>query len=158
MSPVRPIPEGWNTLTPHVICVGALHAIGFDARAFGAIESNRVDGLDGEFMNAALRIGDSVVMLIDEVPEWKGFGPKTLKGSPVTLHLYVPDVDASFAQAATAGATVPMPITDMFWGDRYGQVQDFFGHNGSIATHTRDLTDAQIAEEMMKTAPGRGCA
>ena len=158
MSQVKPIPEGWNTLTPHLICAGAADAIGFYARAFGAVELNRLDGPDGKIMNAALRIGNSVVMLVDEVPEWKCFGPKTLKGSPVTLHLYVPDVDASFAQAVSAGATATMPVTDMFWGDRYGQVQDPFGHNWSIATHTRDMTDAQIAEELMKTAPGRGDA
>ncbi|MES3014698.1 MAG: VOC family protein [Pseudomonadota bacterium] len=154
MSQVKPIPEGWNSLTPHLICAGASDAIGFYKKAFGAVELNRLDGPDGKVMNAALRIGDSTLMLVDEVPEWKCFGPKTLKGSPVTLHLYVPDVDASFAQAVAAGATATMPVTDMFWGDRYGQVQDPFGHNWSIATHQRDLTDAQIREEMMKMGPG----
>ncbi len=157
MSPVKPIPEGWNTLTPHLICAGASDAIEFYRKAFGAVQLNRLDGPDGKVMNAALRIGDSVVMLVDEVAEWQCFGPKTLKGSPVTLHLYVPDVDASLAQAVAAGATPTMPATDMFWGDRYGQVQDPFGHNWSIATHQRDLTDAQIAEEMMKTPPGGPC-
>ena len=157
MSQVKPIPEGWNTLTPHLICAGAADAIGFYKRAFGAALLNRLDGPDGKVMNAALRIGDSVVMLVDESPEWKCFGPTTLKGSPVTLHLYVPDVDASFAQAVAAGATATMPVTDMFWGDRYGQVQDPFGHNWSIATHKRDLTDAQIQQEMAKMMP-TGCA
>lgn len=150
MNQVKPIPEGWNTLTPHLICAGADDAIAFYKKAFGAVELNRLDSPDGKVMNAALRIGDSVVMLVDEVPEWKCFGPKTLNGSPVTLHLYVADVDASHAQAVAAGATATMPVTDMFWGDRYGQVQDPFGHNWSIATHKRDLTDAQIKQEMMK--------
>ncbi len=149
---VKPIPEGWNTLTPHLICAGASAAIAFYKKAFGAVELNRLEGPDGKVMNAALHIGDSVLMLADEAPEWKSFGPKALKGSPVTLHLYVPDVDASFAQAVAAGATVTMPVTDMFWGDRYGQVQDPFGHNWSIATHKRDLTDAQIKAEMAKGA------
>ena len=158
MSRVKPIPEGWNTLTPHLVCAGASDAIAFYEKAFGATLLNRLDGPGGKVMNAALRIGDSVVMLVDEVPEWQCLGPKTLKGSPVTLHLYVPDVDASFARAVAAGATPTMPVTDMFWGDRYGQVQDPFGHNWSLATHTRDLTDAQIAEEMMKMPPGGGGA
>ena len=153
-SRVKPIPEGWNTLTPHLVCAGGRDAIAFYKKAFGAVELNRLEGPDGKIMNAALRIGDSTLMLFDEAPEWKAFGPKTLKGSPVTLHLYVPDVDASFAQAVAAGATATMPVTDMFWGDRYGQVQDPFGHNWSIATHQRDLTDAQIKEEMMKMPSG----
>ena len=152
MSQVKPIPEGWNTLTPHLICAGGHDAIAFYKKAFGAVELNRLEGADGKIMNAALRIGDSVVMLVDEVAAWKCFGPKTLKGSPVTLHLYVPDVDANLAQAVAAGSTATMPVTDMFWGDRYGQVQDPFGHNWSIATHTRDLTEAQIKEGMKKMA------
>ncbi len=147
---VKPIPEGMHTLTPHLICAGASDAIGFYKKAFGAVELNRLDGPDGKLMNASIRIGDSVLMLVDEMPEWKCFGPKTLKGSPVTLHLYVPDVDASFAQAVAAGATPTMPVADMFWGDRYGQVQDPFGHNWSIATHQHDLSTAQIKEAMMK--------
>ena len=118
MSPVKPTPEGWNTLTPHLICVGVADTVGFDARAFGAIESNRLDGLDGKVMNAARCIVDSVMMLVDEVPELKGVGPKRLTGSPATLHSHVPDVDASFAQAFAAGATATMPVTDMFWGVR----------------------------------------
>ena len=134
MSPVKPIPEGWNTLTPHLICAGAADAIEFYKQAFGAVQLNRLDGPDGKVMNAALRIGDSVVMLVDEVAEWQCFGPKTLKGSPVTLHLYVPDVDASLARAVAAGATPTMPATDMFWGDRYGQFRDPFGVRWSVGT------------------------
>lgn len=155
MSQAKPIPEGWSTLTPHLICAGARDAIAFYKKAFGAVELNCLEGPNGKVMNAALRIGDSVVMLVDEVPEWKSFGPKTLKGSPVTLHLFVPDVDASFAQAVAAGATATMPVADMFWGDRYGQVQDPFGHNWSIATHTRDLTPEQIQKGMAQMGADR---
>lgn len=151
-SPVKPIPEGMHTITPHLVCAGAADAIGFYVKAFGAVELGRMPGPDGKLMHAQVKIGDSMLMLVDEMPQWGALGPKALKGSPVTLHLYVPDVDASFAQAVAAGATVTMPVTDMFWGDRYGQVQDPFGHNWSIATHKRDLTDAQIKAEMAKGA------
>jgi len=91
-----------------------------------------------------LRIGDSPLMLVDEFPEHGSLGPQALKGSPVTLHLSVKDVDAAVAQAVAAGATVTMPVADMFWGDRYGLVQDPFGHNWSIATHIRDLSPEEI--------------
>lgn len=101
-------------------------------------------------MHAAVRIGDSVLMLADEFPEWGSFGPKALKGSPVTLHLYVADVDAGVAQAVAAGAKLTMPVADMFWGDRYGQLEDPFGHKWALATHTRDLTPEEIQAGMAK--------
>lgn len=89
-------------------------------------------------------------MLMDEFPEWGGFGPKSLKGSSVTIHLQVENVDAMFAQAVAAGAKVTMPVADMFWGDRYGVLEDPFGHKWSVATHTRDLSPQEIAEGMAK--------
>ena len=95
-------------------------------------------GPNGKLMHGAVRIGDSVLMLTDEMPEWGSLGPLALKGSPVVLHLYVPDADAAFAQAVAAGCTVTLPIADMFWGDRYGQVVDPYGHRWSIATHLKD--------------------
>jgi len=101
-----------------------------------------------------VRIGDSALMLVDEMPEWGTLGPKALKGSPVTIHLYVKDADATVAQAVAAGAKVTMPVTDMFWGDRYGQVEDPFGHRWSVATHTRDVTEAEMQEAMKKGCPG----
>jgi len=101
-------------------------------------------------MHAALRIGNSVLMLTDEFPEWGGFGPKSLKGSPVTVHLYVENVDAAVGQAVAAGAKITMPLADMFWGDRYAQLEDPFGHHWSVATHTRDLNPAEIQEAMGK--------
>ena len=105
-------------------------------------------GPGGKLMHAMVTIGDSALMLVDESPEWGCRGPKVLGGSPVTIHLYVKDVDAVVAQAAAAGAKVTMPVADMFWGDRYGQLEDPFGHSWSVATHTRDLTPEQIRQGM----------
>jgi uncharacterized glyoxalase superfamily protein PhnB len=152
MSQVKPIPDGMHSLTPHLICAGAADAIDFYKKAFNAIEQSRLPGPDGKLMHGSVKIGDSVLMLTDEFPEWGSFGPKSLKGSPVTIHLYVEDVDASVAQAVAAGAKVTMPVDDMFWGDRYGKVEDPFGHQWSIGTHTRDLTPEQIQEGMAQMA------
>lgn len=145
---VKPIPEGMHTVTPHLVCAGASDAIAFYKRAFGAEEVHRMPSPDGsgKLMHAMIRIGDSAVMLVDETPEWGCLGPNTLKGSAVTLHLYVPDVDAAFARAVEAGATATMPPADMFWGDRYGMVKDPFGHSWSIATHIRDMTPEEMNE------------
>ena len=143
---VKPIPEGMHTVAPLLICSGATDAINFYRKAFGAIELSRFPGLKGKLMHARLRVGDSVIMLTDEMPEWGDLSPKTLKGSPVTIHLYVEDADALFAQAVKAGAKVTMPLDDMFWGDRYGKLEDPFGHQWSIGTHVRDVT----LEEMQK--------
>jgi len=136
------------TITPHLVCAGAAAAIDFYVRAFGAVEAGRLAGPDGRLMHAMIRIGDSPLMLVDEMPEFGSLGPKALKGSPVTLHLYVMDVDATVAQAVAAGARVTMPVADMFWGDRYGQLEDPFGHHWSVATHIRDLTSEEIAAAM----------
>ena len=145
---VKPIPEGVHSLTPHLVCAGAADAIEFYKKAFGAVELTRLPGSDGKLMHAMLRIGDSPLMLVDEMPEWGSLGPKALKGSPVTVHLYVKDVDAVVAQAVAAGAKVTMPVAEMFWGDRYGQLEDPFGHRWSVATHTRDMTPEQIKQGM----------
>jgi uncharacterized glyoxalase superfamily protein PhnB len=150
---VKPIPDGMHSLTPHLVCAGAADAIEFYKKAFNAVEQSRLPGPDGRLMHAAVKIGDSTLMLTDEMPEWGGFGPIALKGSPVTIHLYVEDVDAVFAQAVAAGAKVKMPIEDMFWGDRYGQVEDPFGHHWSIGTHTRDLTPEEIQQGMAQMPP-----
>lgn len=153
-SKVQPIPDGMHSLTPHLVCDGAAKAIEFYKQAFDAVEESRLPGPDGRLMHAQLRIGDSPLMLVDEFPEMGALGPKKLEGSAVTLHLYVPDVDATYAQAVAAGAEPMMPVTDMFWGDRYGQVKDPFGHRWSIATHTQDLTPQQIAEGMKSMPEG----
>ena len=143
---VQPVPAGLHTVTPFLVCAGASDAIAFYIRAFGATELARLPGPDGKLMYAAIRIGDSVVMLNDEFPAMGALGPKARNGTSVTIHLYVDDVDAWFARAVAAGATVRMPVQDMFWGDRYGQLEDPFGHAWSIATHQRDLTPEETQE------------
>ena len=147
-SAVRPIPPGMRTVTPHLICAGAAEAIAFYKKAFSAVELSRIPGSDGKVMHASIRIGDSVIMLNDEMPEWGSLGPKSLKGSPVTIHLYVEDADKFFAQAVAAGAKVTMPLDDMFWGDRYGKVEDPFGHQWSIGTHVRDVSPDEMQKAM----------
>jgi PhnB protein len=149
---VKPIPEGMHSLTPHLVCAGAGDAIEFYKKAFKAIEKARLPGPDGKLMHAAVQIGDSTLMLVDENPQYGMLGPKALKGSPVTIHLYVKDVDATVAQAVSAGAKVTMPVADMFWGDRYGQLEDPFGHRWSVATHVRDLSAEEMREGMAKMA------
>jgi PhnB protein len=153
----KAIPDGMHTVTPHLICKGAADAIDFYKRAFGATELSRLPGPNGRLMHAMIRIGDSTVMLIDEMPEWGSLGPTSLKGSPVVIHLYVEDVDAVAAQAVRAGGKTTLPVSDMFWGDRYGQIEDPFGHRWSIATHVRDVTPAEMQQAMqqqMCTAQG----
>lgn len=142
---VKPVPEGMHSVTPHLVCAGAADAIEFYKKAFGAIEGSRMPGPGGKLMHAQLMIGDSHVMLVDEFPDWGAIGPKALGGTPVTIHLYVPNADEVFQQALDAGATVKMPICDAFWGDRYGVLTDPFGHSWSIATHMKDMTPEEMA-------------
>ncbi|MGJ7918086.1 VOC family protein [Massilia sp. LXY-6] len=152
---VRAIPEGFHTITPHLVCAGALDAIEFYKKAFGAVETGRMPGPGGKIMHAQLRIGDSPIMLADDFPEFGCNGPQALKGTPVFIHLYVNDADAVFQQAVAAGAKPVMPMADMFWGDRYGQLDDPFGHRWSIATHKRDMTPQQMREEMQRSMQQR---
>lgn len=147
-SAVRPIPEGMHSLTPHLVCAGAADAIEFYKRAFGAVELGRLAGPNGKIMHAQVRIGDSALMLVDEDPAYGMIGAKALKGSPVTIHLYVEDVDAVVRQAEAAGAKVTMPVADMFWGDRYGRLEDPFGHQWSVATHQHECRPEDIEKAM----------
>jgi uncharacterized glyoxalase superfamily protein PhnB len=144
-----------HTVTPHLVCAGAADAIEFYKKAFGAVEMMRLPGPQGKLMHASVRIGDSIVMLVDEFPECGSLGPKSLKGSPVTLHLNVPDVDATVADAVDAGAKITMPVADMFWGDRYGQLEDPFGHHWSVATHIRDMSPEEIEKAAAQMGHGR---
>ena len=152
-STAKAIPEGMHSVTPHLICANASEALVFYQKAFGAIELMRVPTPEGKLMHGSIRIGDSVVMLTDEFPQMGALGPKARNGTSVTIHLFVEDVDAAFARAVRAGATVKMPVQDMFWGDRYGLIEDPFGHSWSLATHQRDLT----AEEIQEAAKNSGC-
>ena len=147
---VKPIPDGMHSLTPHLICANAADAIEFYRKAFDAVELVRLPGPQGKLIHAIVRIGDSALMLVDENPQWGLLGPKMLKGSPVAVHLYVKDADAAVAQAVAAGAKVTMPLADMFWGDRYAQLEDPFGHRWSVATHTRDVSPEEAQQAMTK--------
>jgi PhnB protein len=147
---VKPVPDGMHTVTPHLVCAGAADAIEFYKKAFNAVEMIQLPAPQGKLIHACIRIGDSAVMLVDENPEWDIVGPKSLKGSPVTIHLYVEDVDATVERAVATGAKVTMPVEDMFWGDRYGKLEDPFGHYWSVATHLRDMTLEEIQQAAQK--------
>lgn len=144
------VPEGKHTVTPHLTCANAIEAMGFYIKAFGAEEVFRLEGPHGKLMHGCIRIGDSHVMLVDEFPDWGQKGPKALGGSPVTIHLYVKDADAVFAQAIAAGAEVVHPLEDAFWGDRYGVLRDPYGHSWSVATPQRQLSPEEIREAAKK--------
>lgn len=158
---VNYIPDGFHTVSPHIVVSDAAAAVKFYEKAFGAEGSVCMPGPDGEgVMHAELRIGNSMIMIGCASKEHGCLDPKEIGGSPVTLHLYVPNVDAAFQRAVAAGAKATMPVTDMFWGDRYGQVEDPFGHKWSLATHTADLTPEQIQTgfaEWMKSQGGGCC-
>ncbi len=145
---VEAVPKAYGSLTPGLAIRGAADAIAFYVKAFGAKELSRMPGPDGKLMHAELKIGDRILMLGDESPEMGSPSPQTLGGSAVALMHYVKDVDAVFARAVAAGAKSLFPPADMFWGDRYGQVVDPFGHRWSIATHKADLTPRQMAKGM----------
>lgn len=141
----KPIPDGFHSLTPHLIVPDGAQAIEFYKNAFGAQELTRLLTPDGKIvMHAQLRIGDSLLMLGGEFPP-HNLSPKSRGGTSVFLHLYLADADAAFDRAVKAGCTLKIPLSDTFWGDRYGVVEDPFGHQWSIATHQHDLTQAQIA-------------
>jgi PhnB protein len=156
---VQPVPPGHENLIPHLVCSPCTEAIDFYKKAFGAEEVRRSMAPDGKrVMHASIRIGKSFVFLVDDFPEFcggKASTPIALKGTPVTIHHYVENCDAAIKRAADAGATVTMPATDMFWGDRYGQVADPFGHKWSFATHQKEMTTAEM-EAAMKVAFSHG--
>jgi PhnB protein len=143
---VRPIPEGYHTLTPYLAVEDAARAIEFYKDAFGADEIHRMPGPDGSIAHAELQIGDSKVMLSDPFPQSNVRPPSERGGPTASVFMYVDDADAVFEQAQTAGATVAMPLEDMFWGDRFGSLTDPFGHVWSVATHIEDVPEAEMAE------------
>lgn len=147
-----PVPADMHAVTPHLVCRDAAGALDFYQRAFGATGTVRLDGPDGKLMHGCLWIGDSAVMLMEEMPACQSSSPATLGGTPVSLHLYVPDADAAFERAVREGATAVMPPADMFWGDRYGVVQDPYGHRWSIATHVRDVSPEDMRAAMARLA------
>ena len=141
---VKPIPEGLHTVTPHLVIRDASKAIEFYKKAFGAQAVSVHPTPDGKVMHADLKIGDSHVMLADEFPGAPCLSPQTVGGTTNVLHIYVEDADLLYNSAVAAGAAALMPMTDMFWGDRYGQVKDPFGHIWAIATHTEDVSPAEL--------------
>ncbi|HEX6573203.1 MAG TPA: VOC family protein [Steroidobacteraceae bacterium] len=153
---VDAIPAGMHSVTPHLVCDGAGAAIDFYVKAFGATDQGRMPGPDGRLMHAQIRIGDSYVMLVDENRQFGMLGPKSLNGSPVTIHLYVDNVDRSFERAVAAGAKSVMPPADMFWGDRYGVLEDPFGHRWSIATHQREVSADEMQQAVKAFDPKCG--
>jgi PhnB protein len=145
MAPkVKPIPEGYHTLTPSLVVQDGARALDFYQKAFGAKETARMPGPDGSIMHAEFRIGDSVLMLNDEMPEMASRSPKAYGGTPVKFYLYVENVDASWKRALDAGARETMPLQNMFWGDRMGCVEDPFGHQWLLAQHVADPTPEEI--------------
>ena len=149
---VKPIPDGHRAVTPYLIVKGGIRALDFYARAFGAVERERIEGAGGKIGHAEIAIGEGCVMLADEHPENDALSPQTIGGTPVSLHLYVEDVDAVVARAVAAGATLIRPVADQFYGDRVGGIADPFGHRWFIATHKEDLT----REELHRRAAAAG--
>jgi uncharacterized glyoxalase superfamily protein PhnB len=137
---VSAIPDGYHSVTANLVIKGASKAIDWYKEALGAHELYRMPGPDGRLMHAEIKIGDSVVMLTDEMPEMGSQGPQTLGGTPVSLMIYCKDCDALFNRAVSAGASVRMPLEDAFWGDRWGMVTDPFGHVWSVATRKKNLS------------------
>lgn len=146
--PTKPIPDGYHSVTPYLIIKGAAQALDFYQRAFGATELMRLAAPGGQVGHAEILLGDSHIMLADECPQMNALSPQTLGGSPVLLHLYVPDVDAMFAQAIVAGAQVEQPIENKFYGDRSGSVLDPFGHRWTLSTHVEDVSPEEIGRRM----------
>jgi len=147
-NPVKPIPEGYHAVTPYLVVHDAARAIEFYKRAFDATEVNRMDGPQGKIGHAELKIGDSILMLSDEMPGGVNRSPQSLGGSAVSIFLYVKDVDSAFQKAVNAGAKVDKPLENMFWGDRFGRLTDPFGHSWALATHKEDVAPAEMQKRM----------
>ena len=147
---VDAVPKGYATVSAHLVCKGAGEAMDFYAKAFGAKDRGRMAGPNGVVVHGEMKIGDAIVMLGEEMPEQGALSPLAIGGSPVTLMMYVKDVDAAFAKATAAGCTTVMPPANMFWGDRYCRVADPFGHQWAIATHIEDMSMKEMSKRMMK--------
>lgn len=153
MADVKPIPDGYPRVMPYLVVDGASAAIDFYKEVFGATERMRMDGPDGRIGHAEIEIGDSVVMLADEFPDMDAKAPKAYGGSPVSMMVYVEDVDATFEVALKAGATTARPIENMFYGDRMGAFVDPFGHSWTVGTHVEDVPPDEMAKRAAAQAP-----
>ena len=147
---VKPIPDGYHSVTPYLIIPDgkAAQALEFYARAFGAKELMRMPGPEGGIAHAEIQLGDSRIMLADESPKMEAYGPKHYGGSPITLYIYLPDVDKTTKQATVAGATIVRPLADQIYGDRTSGLEDPFGHKWYLATHVRDVSMAEMQQQM----------
>ncbi len=155
MPNVRPIPEGFHSVTPYLTVNDAARALDFYKRAFGAQEVMRMDGPGGKIGHAEIKIGDSKLMIADEMPGMGARSPQSLGGTTSGVMLYVENADTVFNQAVSAGAQVEAPLADMFWGDRYGRLKDPFGHSWSIATHKEDVAPAEMQKRMQQEVTRR---
>jgi len=153
---VKPVPKGYRSVTPYLTLHDAARALDFYKRAFGAQEVVRMDGPDGKIAHAEIKIGDSVIMLADEMPGAGSRSPQSLGGTTGGIFLYVENADAVFNQAVSAGAQVEAPLADMFWGDRYGRLKDPFGHSWSVATHKEDVAPAEMSKRMQDAVAKMG--
>jgi PhnB protein len=152
MSKVPYIPKGYNTVTPYLVINGAAKAIDYYKNVFGATVTVRMDGPDGRVGHAELKIGDSIIMLADENPQMGAISATTIGNSPVSLYVYLPDVDKVVEKAKAEGAKIVKPVQDQFYGDRSGFLQDPFGHFWGIATHVEDVSPQEMKERMKKMA------
>lgn len=150
---VKPIPDGYHSVTPYLIIKGAAEAIEFYQKAFGASELFRVPGPGGAVMHAEIKIGDSIIMLADEFPQMDALSPQTIGGSPVGLMIYLPNVDVVFARAIAAGGKESRAVQNQFYGDRSGTLTDPFGHKWTIATHVEDVSSEEIERRMAAMKP-----
>jgi PhnB protein len=155
MAKVKPIPDGYRSVTPYLVVKGAAQAIDFYKKVFGAKEKFRMDGPGGTIAHAEIEIGDSVVMLADENPQHGALSPATVGGTPVSIMLYVEDVDRTAEKLTQAGAKLRRPVQDMFYGDRAGGFEDPFGHHWHVATHIEDVTPEEIERRLAKMKPGK---
>jgi PhnB protein len=153
MSPVKPIPDGYPQVSPYLVVDDGAKAIDFYTKVLGATERMRMGAPGGKIGHAELQIGDSVVMLADEFPDMGAVSPKTVGGTPVTLGMYVEDVDKTFDAAVKAGAKALRPVENQFYGDRSGQIEDPFGHRWSISSHIEDVPPDEMAKRAQEAMP-----
>jgi len=153
---VKPIPDGYHSVTPYLIVKGAADALAYYSKAFGATELFRMGGPDGKVGHAEVQIGNSRVMLADEHPEINALGPQTRGGTTVNLLIYVPDADAAFNRAIAAGGKVLRPLANQFYGDRSGTLEDPFGHSWTLATHVEDVAPDEMERRMKAMANQQG--
>jgi PhnB protein len=142
------LPEGFTTVTPYLVIDGAEKAIEFYSKTLGAELIDKSAGPDGKIMNAQIKIGNAMIMLNDEFPDYGAIGPKKIGGTAVTMHIYVPDANATWEKVKTSGAEITMPMSDQFWGDRYGCFTDPFGHKWSIAQRIENVSDEDMQKRM----------